>query len=193
MRLAAKEHYYTFEEYLALEEKAESKSEYHQGEIVSMAGASFEHNLIAGNIFNGLSNRLNDKPCYVIQSDLRLWIAQSERCTYPDIMVICGEPVFFKNRRDIITNPQIIIEVLSASTEKLDRGDKFRAYWQLDSLKEYALVDQYQMRVEYFRRVDEKIWELRIYTKADERLTLPALEVELPLSEIYRSVTFENE
>jgi len=147
MRSAAEERYYTFEEYLALEEKAESKSEYHRGEIIAMAGASFEHNLIAGNIFNGLSNELKGRPCYVIQSDLRLWIAPSERCVYPDIMVICGEPAFFKNRRDIITNPQIVIEVLSASTEKLDRGDKFRAYWQLNSLKEYVLVDQYQMGV----------------------------------------------
>jgi len=191
--MAREHYYYTFEEYLALEEKAASKSEYHQGEIVSMAGASLNHNEIVSNIHGLLYNALSDKPCRTYISDLRLWIKTEQRATYPDVMVVCGNVDLLKGRADTIVNPQIIIEVLSASTEKLDRGDKFRAYWQLDSLKEYVLVDQYQMRVEYFRRVDEKIWELRIYTKADEILALPALEAALPLSQIYNNVEFKNE
>ncbi len=183
---------YTREEYLLLEEKAEYKSEYRQGEIVAMTGASANHNRVAGNLFNALSNTLQSGPCEVFISDLRLWIERRNLYTYPDVMVICGGLQFVEGRTDTITNPKIIIEVLSKSTEGYNRGDKFHAYWTLDTFEEYILVDQYRVHVEYFRRIDEKVWEINVLTKEDETLNLKSIEVEIPLNKIYRNVTFEE-
>ncbi len=185
-------HFYTPEEYLVLEKKAESKSEYHQGKIVAMAGASLEHNRIVGNVHAVLHRDLRARPCDVFMSDLRVWIAPENRYTYPDVMVICGQPQFAEGRTDTVSNPKIIIEVLSESTAGRDRGDKFYAYWTLDTFEEYVLIDQYRLRVEYFRRVDESLWEIRIYTKLEQSLPLPALELEIPLNEIYRGVKMES-
>jgi Uma2 family endonuclease len=183
----------TFEEYLTLEEKAAYKSEYHQGQIVAMAGASLAHNRIVSNLHAALYNALQTKPCAVFASDLRLWIEQANRAVYPDIMVICGEPRLVAGRTDTVTNPQIIIEVLSKSTAEEDRSDKFQAYWSLDTFAEYALVDQYRSRVEYFRRVNEKLWELLVFTQPDDVLTLKSIKVELPLAQIYRQVQWEGD
>ncbi len=185
-------HFYTLEEYLVLEKKAEYKSEYHQGKIVAMAGASLEHNRIAGNVHAALHRALRTRPCDVFMSDLRVWIAPEKRYTYPDVMVICGQPQFAEGRTDTVSNPKIIIEVLSESTAGRDRGDKFYAYWALDTFEEYVLIDQYRLRVEYFRRVDESLWEIRVYTKTEQALRLPALELEIPLNEIYRGVKMES-
>jgi len=186
-----KQQRYTPQEYLLREEKAEYKSEYYQGKIVALAGASINHNRIIGNIFNTLSNSIASEPCEVFMSDLRVWIEARNRYVYPDVAVVCGEIDFAEGRDDTITNPKIIIEVLSASTENYDRGDKFRAYWALDSLEEYILVDQYRMRVEYFRQVNERDWFLRVFTKVEEALELKSVGVEIPLEQIYRNVTWD--
>ena len=183
---------YTFQEYLAFEEKAESKNEYRQGRIVAMAGASLTHNRIASNIHAALYNALPASPCAVYMSDLRLWIAQANRAVYPDIMVICGEPQLVAGRTDTVTNPTLIIEVLSKSTVEDDRSDKFQAYWTLSAFAEYVLVDQYRLRVEYFRRVSEKLWELLVFTQPDDVLSLKSIGVELPLAQIYRQVQWEG-
>ncbi len=150
MLAKADRHFYTFEEYLTLEEKAEYKSEYHQGKILAMAGASANHNRIAGNVFNAISNAIEARSCEAFMSDLRLWIEQKEIAAYPDVMVVCGGLKFVKGRSDTITNPKVIIEVLSKSTTGFDKGDKFYAYWTLDTFEECVFVDQYKMRVEYF-------------------------------------------
>ena len=183
---------YTREEYLLLEEKAEYKSEYRQGKIVAMAGASLNHNRIVSNMHAALYNAIEAKSCEVFMSDLRLWIEKRRLYTYPDVTVICDEPEFVEDRTDTIINPKIIIEVLSKSTESYDRGDKFHAYWTLDTFEEYVLVDQYRVHVEYFRKIDEKIWEIIVLTRADETLTLKSIEIEIPLGKIYRNVEFEE-
>lgn len=190
--LAPDHQLYTHEEYFALEAQSEAKNEYHQGQIVAMAGASLEHNRIAGNIFNVISNSIKAKPCEVFMSDLRVWIEKNNRYVYPDVTVVCGKPQLLEGRPDTITNPQIIIEVLSETTESIDRGDKFRAYWTLDPLAEYILIDQYRRRVEYFRRLDEKTWELRVLTKQDDVLALQSIAIDIPLPAIYRNVTWEE-
>ncbi len=182
----------TPEEYLLLEEKAEYKSEYHQGKIAAMAGASWKHNQIAGNVFNSISNEIETKPCYASISEMKLWIEKENRYTYPDVMINCGEPEFVAGRTDTITNPKVIIEVLSKSTMGDDKGDKFYASWIVDTLEEYVLIDQYKMRVEYFRRLDKKIWELRVFTKISDILTLNSIDVKIPLSKIYRSITWDE-
>jgi Uma2 family endonuclease len=190
--LAKEQPFYTFEEYLIHEERAEYKSEYRQGRIVAMAGASLAHNRIVSNIHAALYNALQTKPCAVFMTDLRLWIKPENWAVYPDIMVICGEPQLVEGRTDTVTNPQIIIEVLSKSTAEEDRSDKFQAYWSLDTFEEYVLVDQYRLHIEYFRRVNEKLWELLVFMQPDDTLTLKSVEVELPLAQIYRQVQWEE-
>ncbi len=181
---------YPPEEYLKVEEQAQEKSEYHNGEVVSMAKATPNHIRITKNVTFAIDEKIEGKACESFFADLKVWIEQRNFYTYPDVMVICGQPQFFKGRHDTIVNPSIIIEVLSASTESYDRKDKFHAYWTLDSLKEYVLIDQYQVRVEYFRRVDAQTWELRIFTKTEDVLSLQSIEAEIPLSKIYRKVEF---
>jgi Uma2 family endonuclease len=191
--LAKQLHFYTPEEYLALEEKAEYKSEYYQGEIVAMAGASINHNRITRNVVAALTNAFAAKPCEAFASDLRLWLEKRQYYTYPDVMVVCGDLEFVKGRTDTITNPKVIIEVLSESTENYDRSKKFHAYWTLDSLAEYVLIDQYRPRVEYFRQVSEKEWLLRVLTKVDDVLKLETIGVEIPLETIYHNVAWEEQ
>lgn len=189
--LGKEQNWHTFEEYLILEEKAAYKSEYQQGHIIAMAGASLAHNRIVGNLHAALHNKLPGKPCAVFMSDLRLWIAAKNRAVYPDLTVICGEPQLVAGRSDTVTNPKLIIEVLSKTTAEDDRSDKFHAYWTLPSFEEYILVDQYRMHVEYFRRVNEKQWELLVFTQPDDCLNLKSLGVEIRLDQIYDQVRWE--
>lgn len=190
--LAHQDHAYSHTEYFALEAQADYKSEYYRGQIVSMAGASINHNRIVGNVFNALRNNTGGQPCETFMSDLRVRIEQKDFYTYPDVMVVCGGVEFFETRTDTITNPTLIVEVLSESTERFDRRDKFHAYWTLESLAEYVLIDQYQMRVEYFRQVSDREWRLLVLTKPDEILTLETMAVELPLTQIYQNVVWEE-
>jgi Uma2 family endonuclease len=189
--LAKEQRSYTFEEYLAFEEQVEHKSEYRQGQIVAMAGASLIHNRIVSNIHAALYNALQTSACDVFMSDLRLWIQKESRAVYPDVMVICGEPQLVEGRTDTVTNPKLIIEVLSKSTTEDDRSDKFQAYWSLDTFEEYVLVDQYRARVEYFRRVSEKLWELLVFTQPNDILTLKSIGIELSLAQIYYKVQWD--
>ena len=141
MRTDKQRRVYTREEYLLLEEKAEYKSEYRQGEIVAMTGASLNHNRIIISLSTFLTNAFESRSRETFTNDLRLWIERKRLYTYPDVMVICGQPKFVEGRADTIVNPKIIIEVLSKLTESYDRGDKFYAYWALDTFAEYVLVD----------------------------------------------------
>jgi len=190
--LAQERQLYTRAEYLALEEKADYRSEYRQGEIVAMAGASVNHNRITINVSTALTNAFAEKSCEAFSSDLRVWVERRNLFTYPDVMAVCGDLTFYDDRTDTITNPQVIIEVLSESTAAYDRGEKFQAYWTLDSLAEYVLIDQYRVRVEYFRRISEKEWRLIVLTKTDDVLTLESVGVDLALDQIYRNVVWEE-
>lgn len=189
--LANKETIYSHADYFALEEQAEVKSEYYQGHVVAMTGASLNHNRLAGNIHTSLNNALSNHPCETFIGDVRVWVEKKDIFTYPDVMVVCGPPVLMENRTDTLTNPKVIIEILSPSTTGYDRGEKFQAYWSLDSFEEYVLVDQYQMRVEYFRRVDETLWELRVFTKLDDVLTLQSIDVKISLDKIYQDMRWD--
>jgi len=191
--LARQYKFYPPEEYLAVEEQAKQKSEYYDGDVVALAGSSLNHNRIAKKICFIIDSALSDKPCEVFFAEIKVRIEARNFFTYPDVMVVCGDPKFVENRSDTITNPKIIIEVLSKSTERYDRSNKFHAYWTLDSLEEYVLVDQYRMRVEYFKRISEKEWMLRVLTKPDEALALQAIDLEIPLSDIYQRIEWEDE
>jgi Uma2 family endonuclease len=179
----------TPEEYLALERKATTKSEYLNAHIYAMAGASREHNLITGNIFGELRTQLRERPCEAYVNDMRLKIGPAGLYTYPDVAVVCGEPRFEDTDLDTLTNPTVLVEVLSPSTEAYDRGEKFAHYRRLGSLQEYILVAQNCVRVEHYLR-QEKQWLLTELSDLDEVLHLVSISCDLSLHEIYVKVEF---
>jgi Uma2 family endonuclease len=183
---------YTPEEYLELEEKAEFRNEYRNGEIVPMAGGSTNHNKIAGNFYKRFPLTIQDQDYEVYIGDVRLWIPSERTYTYPDIMVIQGEPIYQENRRDIVTNPRLIVEVLSKSTQGYDQGDKFRSYRSIPSFQEYILIDQYRFYIEQFSKNTENKWVLTDYEGEDAVLTLESVELQMSLGEIYERVNFEQ-
>lgn len=178
------------EEYLAFERASVEKHEYRDGAIVAMVGASYAHNTIVGNVFANLRARLRSGPCRVNFSDLRVQIPGERFYTYPDLTVICGQPHFSDDRQDTLLNPQIIIEVLSPSTEAYDRGAKFRHYRSSESLREYVLIEQDSQRIEHFVRQANDLWLLPDATGPGAALHLPTIDCAIPLSEIYEDVEF---
>jgi Uma2 family endonuclease len=178
----------TPEEYLEIERKAERKSEYFQGEMFAMAGASLEHAEIIINLGRELSLRLKGRPCHVYSTDVRLRVAPNGLYTYPDVMVICGDPQLADDRRDTVVNPVLIVEVLSESTEAYDRGQKFEQYRTLPSLREYLLVAQDAPRIEQWIRQPDDHW-LRAETSGrDASIQLASVDCVLPLAEIYDKI-----
>ncbi|EIC21217.1 Uma2 family endonuclease [Thiorhodovibrio frisius] len=181
----------SFEEWLEAERASlEGKTEYFGGEVFAMAGGSEAHNLIAGNVHAELRASFKGRPCYAYTSDMKVWIASVELGAYPDAMVICGEREFRDGRRDVVTNPSLIVEVLSDSTELYDRGKKFEHYRKLPSLQGYLLLSQQQVSAELFQRDGDGRWFLRDYNQLDQSIDLPWLDVSLPLSEVYDKVEF---
>ncbi len=185
--------YYTFEEYLARERLASIKSEYYRGQIFAMAGGSLRHNAISGNVFAVMYGRLRGSSCRPSNSDQRIRIQANGLATYPDVSVVCGELQVDAEDRDAITNPLVIFEVLSKSTESYDRGKKFDLYRQLNSLKEYILVAQDEPQVERFVRHDDGSWNLTVFKGLEAVLEFQTLPTVLPLSEIYDGVKFGPE
>jgi Uma2 family endonuclease len=182
--------YVTPEEYLALERAAERKSEYRDGEIVGMTGASRRHSLITVNVSSELNRQLKGRPCEVHVNDLRVLIAARRLYTYPDVIVVCGEPALADRYRDILTNPTVLIEVLSPSTEAYDRGTKFEHYRTLESLREYLLVSQSRPQVDHFMREDDGPWLLSAANDLAATIVLPSIQCQLAMAEIYDKVKF---
>ncbi|WP_016950623.1 Uma2 family endonuclease [Anabaena sp. PCC 7108] len=191
MQLTEKQ-YYTPEEYLELEATADYKSEYIEGQIIPIAGASINHNRITGNFYATLNFAFRQQENYeVFMGDMRLWIPQRLIYTYPDVMIIADQPEFFNNRTDTITNPQVIIEVLSKSTKGYDREDKFEAYRTIPSFQEYLLIDQNRIHVEQFSKTGKKRWNLCEYDEEDENISLVTVPFEISLQDLYNKVKFE--
>jgi len=178
------------EEYLERERKAEFKSEYYGGQIYAMAGASMEHVRICGNIFAELHIALRPRPCEVFANDLRLCTDPDGLYTYPDLLVVCGQPLLTDSHMDTVTNPTLIIEVLSDSTEKYDRGAKFAHYRQIESLSEYVLVSQHAPIVEQYVRQDNGKWLYSSITGLEASVEFPSISCMLELAEIYLRVEF---
>jgi Uma2 family endonuclease len=179
----------TPEQYLVQERRAEFKSEFYRGEVFAMAGATFEHTLIKDNIARKAGNQLEDASCVVLTSDIRVKVNATGLYTYPDIVIVCDKPQFEDDHFDTLLNPRGIIEVLSDSTEKYDRGKKFAHYRQIATLREYVLVAQDRFLVERYARQDDQTWVLAVFddiTRTFEAATVP---VRIPLTEIYRGVT----
>lgn len=180
--------YYSPDEYLAQERAAEEKSEYWGGYIYAMAGASRQHNLIVSNVTYRLVSQLRDRPCEVYPSAMKVRALGRRRYVYPDVSVVCGEPVFEDDHGDVLVNPTVVVEVLSDSTERVDRGRKFDAYRTVDSLQAYVLIAQDAPTVHASHRQADGQWLFSAATALDETLRLPAIDCELPLAEVYRKV-----
>ena len=178
-----------FDDWLAAERTAaQGRSEYVDGEIFAMAGGSEAHNLIAGNVVGELRNRFKGRPCYVYTSDMKVRIESGNLGAYPDAMAVCGERVFWDERKDVIANPALIVEVLSDSTEAYDRGDKFAHYRTIPSLRAYLLLSQHRISAELYLRQSNGDWLLSTYDDMQDRVPLLVLDAELPLAEIYDKV-----
>lgn len=180
----------TSEEYLAIERAAEIKSEFYNGEMFAMAGASRAHVIIVGNLAAELRQQLKKRPCNVYSTDLRLRVEETGLYTYPDIMVACEQQLFADNQKDTLLNPKVIIEVLSDSTKDYDRGGKFAHYRKLASLHEYILVAQDEPHVEQYIRQPDSRWMLSETDDITSILHLSSIDCDIPLAEIYDKVEF---
>lgn len=182
----------TPEEYLAIEREAEERSEFHRGEMFAMAGNNRRHSLIVGNFGALLRAGFRGRGCEAHMTEMRVRVAANGLYTYPDILALCGEPEFLDEHEDTVLNPQLIVEVLSASTESYDRGNKFMLYRGLESLREYVLVRQDAPHVEQFQKDDAGRWLLTETVGLDRELQLASVGCDVRLAEIYERVEFSG-
>jgi Uma2 family endonuclease len=178
-------------EYLRLERQSEYKSEYVNGEIFAMTGASRKHNLVSGNIFGELRQQLKGRPCEAFMVDMRVKVTATGLYTYPDVVVVCGEPKFEDKYVDTLLNPTVLVEVLSQSTERYDRIAKSSYYRTLDSLTEHLLVAQDEVRLEQYVKQENGTWLLFEYTSLEMVVELPSISCALDLSDVYDKVSLE--
>ena len=178
------------EEYLALDRDAEANSEYHDGEVFEVESATYAHARIGANAGRRLGERLDGKPCCVL-NPLRVQISSS-KFVYPDLVVICGKPVFASKRSENLTNPKVIVEILSPSTGEYNYGRKFSLYGTLPSFEEYVLIAQDEPRVDVFRKGDGNHWIMGRSAGLESVAKLESLGIELPLAEIYEGVEFQE-
>jgi Uma2 family endonuclease len=189
---AKKQKYYTPAEYLALEEKAEFRSEFDDGVIVAMAGGSLNHQQITANLTVFLDLKLRKKKCRVLASEMKIWVEANRKFYYPDITVLCEKPKFHKQRNDTIENPKLLVEVLSESTEAKDRGEKFFGFRSLESVEEYVLVSQDKHLVEKFTKQNDGSWKYLATIGIESEVYFESVEETLKLSEIYDLVELES-
>ena len=202
MSLPQPQPHYTIEEYLALERESEERHEYLDGQIYAMAGESIEHGDICVNIIRELSSQLRGRPCRVWTKDVKVRSGPTPKpdrtikglFAYPDVVVVCGERRYHDQRRDVLVNPTVIIEVLSPSTEAFDRGEKFRRYRTfLESLTDYVLVSQSMPLIDHYRRRSKSEWVLSPHDDLERSLYLASIDCTLRLTEVYDRVTFPVE
>jgi Uma2 family endonuclease len=183
--------YFSPEEYLAFERGTDARHEYLDGHVYAMAGESIEHSRICVNVSGELRARLKGHPCEVLSPNMKVVTSPSGLFSYPDVVVVCGEPQFYDERRDILTNPAVVFEVLSPSTEAYDRGEKFLRYrTQIETLREYVLVSQHRPLVEHYVRQPDGSWSYSSAGGLDAAVNLSSIDCRLPLSEIYDRIVF---
>lgn len=173
----------TFDDYLALDREAEVRSEFAHGRMEAMAGGSREHALIAFNLSGEFTAQLKNRPCFAFGSDLRLAVMTKKHGRYPDLSIVCGQPEFYQ--KDTLTNPTVLIEILSPSTEAKDRGEKAEEYRSLSSLQEYLLIAQDRYHVEHYARQPDQRWLLTEFKELHETVQLSAINCQLKLADIY--------
>ncbi|MBD2015157.1 Uma2 family endonuclease [Microcoleus sp. FACHB-53] len=190
MQLQTQKRYYTPEEYLELEEAADYKSEYRDGDIVPMTGGTTNHNKIAGNFYAYLKFGLKGQKYDIYIGDVRLWIPRYRQYTYPDVMVIQGEPIYTGTNTTTVMNPLLIAEVLSKSTKNYDQGDKFLYYRSIPELREYILIDQSQYHLMQYVKTAEGQWLFTEFEAEDSVLSLQSVDFKIAFNDLYESVNF---
>jgi Uma2 family endonuclease len=193
MSTAPDPHRMSLREYVLWEETSGGKHEFYRGEIFGMAGSTIPHNRISRNVIVGLTRQLEGRECEAFGSDLRIRINAVDLSTYPDVSVVCGEPKIDDVDRHAITNPRVIVEVLSKSTENYDRGRKFEFYQHLESFAEYVVVYQSEARIIHYVRQNDRAWRYRLLAGMSETLRLESIGCELSFDVIYRNVEFGSE
>lgn len=188
MQIQTQKRYYTPAEYLELEEKAAYKNEYRNGEIISMTGGTTEHNKIALNFAAYFKFGMRGKGYQSFIGDVRLWIPNYTQYTYPDVMLVSGEPIYEGNNRTTIVNPCLIVEVLSKSTQNYDKGEKFTYYRSIPELQEYILIDQYSFHVEQLVKESENRWSFQEYNGENSLLKLGTIAYEISFRDLYEEV-----
>jgi len=184
---------YTVEEYFKLSNTSLEKVEYWDGFIKFMSGGTINHGLISGNLLVAFTASLtkNSNKCLPINSEVKVYLKKHNSYFYPDMFIVCGDIEKSENENEAITNPTVIFEVLSDSTEAIDRGDKFNKYRSIESLKEYVLIDQKKALIEvYTKKKGNHIWQYKTYESLNETLHLESIEATISLTEIYKNVTF---
>lgn len=184
--------YITEAAYLEQERRNITKSEYYDGQIYAMTGAKESHNLIASNLIASLHGQLRRKPCRVYPSDMRVKVLRTGLNTYPDVVVVCGQPEFVDKKRDTLTNPTVIIEVLSPSTERYDRGVKFRHYRAIETLRDYILIAQDRQYIEHYTRQENGQWLFEEVSDAKAHMKIDSITCTLSLEDTYEKVELEE-
>ena len=193
MTALPQDNYYSVEDYLAMERASEIRNQYVDGEIFAMTGASLKHNVIVANALASLHTQLRKGSCTVYPSDMRVKVVKTGLYTYPDISVVCGKPQLEDDHVDTLLNPIALIEVLSPSTEKFDRGETFQNYRKMDSLQDFLLIAQHEPRIEHFSRTEAKKWDFTDASELDSSIKIPSIECTLLLSDVYEKIDFDQE
>ena len=184
---------YTEEEYLEMEEKSLEKHEFYKGEIFAMAGASIPHNQITRNALSAVDEFLRKSgKCQIFPSDLKIHSLGNSLYTYPDLSIICGEIETLGKNKSVVTNPSVLIEVLSKSTQDYDRGGKFKLYRDIPSLKEYILISSFQTQVEKYEKQTDGKWLFEEYKSENDLLKINSIDFEISIKEFYRNVIFDS-
>jgi len=180
-------------EYLTFEDDADTKHEYAAGQVIAMTGASWAHNVIGVNVSSQLHSQLIGKTCTVTANDLRLKVEAEVSYRYPDVMAVCGEPSFIKGRTDTITNPTLIVEILSKTTAFIDHNTKLDEYTQIPTLQAYLLIDQTQAKLIRYLRQGAQDWLYTAFTGLDAHVQLPFIGCELRLADVYENITLNGD
>ncbi|MBS1797498.1 MAG: Uma2 family endonuclease [Acidobacteria bacterium] len=183
----------TPEEYLEFERKSATKHEFFKGEIFAMSGAKRDHNKITTNLSGLVWQHLKGKDCESYSNDMRVFVPRTGLYTYPDLVVVGGEPRFQDEVFDTLLNPVLLIEVLSESTESYDRGRKFQHYRSIESLREYVLVAQDEARIEKYVRHGDGFWLLSEAVGLDAEIEFASIECRIPLAEVYDKIDFSED
>lgn len=185
---------YSLEQYLEKELQAVQKHEFFNGKIIAMSGGTYNRNKIATNVISLIDQLidLQNLNFNVLNSNQKIYIEQENIAVYPDALVILDEPQYWKNRKDLITNPMVIVEVLSKSTLRYDRGEKFILYQSLESFKEYVLIDQNQAHAEIWYRIALDTWQKTTVSGLDQKVNIRSMGIDLNLKDVYKKINFEN-
>jgi Uma2 family endonuclease len=189
---AAKYNFVSPEDYLIMERASQEKHEYFNGEVFAMAGASIPHNEIFHNVYGSLWGFLKGKGCKPYGSDLRIHIPVNTLYTYPDISIICGRPETTDVFTDNVTNPSVLIEILSKSTKDYDRGSKFMLYRSISSLQEYITIDSLSVNVEIYTRLEDNSWRLTEFKQLTDSFVISTIALTLQLKDVYEDVSIDE-